>query len=83
MAQDRNTQRVSMNRFGESQIIKSTRPAKGKDGLIDAIQSCYVELSGKLYKITVTEAKSDKVADKGGKYWVTVTKKDMKKASSM
>jgi len=80
-------QRVGSDRFGNPQIIKSTRAAKGKNKeLIDAIQVCWVELGGKTYKISVTDIKKDseKIAERGGKYWVTVTKQDsIRKHTSM
>lgn len=66
---------VTTNRFGEPQIVKGMKPAKGKDGAIEAILVCYVELKGQLYKIAVTDAKSDKAREKGYVKWCSVTKK--------
>lgn len=74
---------VTLNRFGEPQIVKGMKPAKSKDGAIDAILVCYVELKGTLYKIAVTDAKSDKAREKGYVKWCSVTKKQARSQNNL
>lgn len=70
-------QRVTMDRFGNPQIVFALKKTKLKGGdTTDKILKGWVELGGQLYQVSVSEMKSSASAyDKGGRMWCSVTKR--------
>ena len=71
----RQPQRVSLDKFGNKQIIKSLYTAYNKraDKTYDGIFTGYVELKGQLYKIGVSTHCNKESKHGSPKIWLTVT----------
>lgn len=66
-----NGERVTLDKFGNNQIIKGMKNKKNED-----FPECYVELKGQLYKISVSQAKKEGVL-----MWCTITQLKKKNLS--
>lgn len=68
-------QRVSMNRFGESEILKTANAVVDKKtGDILPIYKAYFEIGGQLYKVEVSDRKKETKTGNPA-MWVKITKK--------